>query len=343
MHTQRPFLPLFQKFITDSYKGKRLKRNGTKIKAQSVYNYISCQKLLVEFSEKKKFPLFIYQVKGHNKREHILLRKYYNSFYKSFTQYLYKEKNCHDNYVGQTIKQLRTFFGWLNQEAGIPTGQYYKNFYVLRQEVPITTLSVQQLKYLMLDEAFEQKLTPALKRCKDIFVFGCLVGLRYSDLCCIKQNNLQFVDGLMYLKVKSKKTGAETSVKLPAIAIAILQKYKHNIKKLLPFTNLNGFNAQIKQIAKQAGWTYQVAVTRTKQGLFNRKQPVPATARFCDCISSHIMRRTCITIMLTSGMPELIVKKISGHSNTSRSFFRYVNFAQDIVDKEIEKMHRNFE
>jgi hypothetical protein len=46
---------------------------------------------------------------------------------------------------------------------------------------------------------------------------------------------------------------------------------------------------------------------------------------------------------LTSGMPELVVKKISGHSNNSRSFFRYVNFAQDIVDREIDKMHRNFE
>ena len=75
----------------------------------------------------------------------------------------------------------------------------------------------------------------------------------------------------------------------------------------------------------------------------NRKQLITCTKKFSDCISSHMMRRTCITIMLTSGMPELVVKKISGHSNNSRSFFRYVNFAQDIIDKEIDKMHRNFE
>jgi integrase len=76
---------------------------------------------------------------------------------------------------------------------------------------------------------------------------------------------------------------------------------------------------------------------------FQLKQSATSTERFCDCMSSHMMRRTCITNMLSSGMPELIVKKISGHSNNSRSFFRYVNFAQNTLDNEIDKMHRKIE
>jgi integrase len=80
---------------------------------------------------------------------------------------------------------------------------------------------------------------------------------------------------------------------------------------------------------------------RTKRGVEDIKGK--QKSRFCDMISSHIMRRTCITIMLTSGIPELVVKKVSGHSNNSKSFFRYVNFAQEIMDSEIDKMHRNFE
>lgn len=343
MTTQHFLLPLFKKFISESIHGKRLKKNGLRIKAQSIENYISCQKLLIDFSKQKNFPLFIYHVKGFNKREHAALKKYYSAFYKSFTRFMYVDKNCHDNYVGQTIKQIRTFFSWLNQDAGIQTGPYYKNFYVLRQEVPINTLSVQQLKFLMMDEEFENKLSPVLKRCKDTFVFGCLVGLRYSDLCNIEPRNLHPVNGAIYLKVKSQKTGTDTTVKLPVVALNILKKYKHKGKTLLPFVSLNGFNSQIKQIAEFAAWTYPVTFTRSKLGLHNRKQPVAYTKRFCDCISSHMMRRTCITIMLTSGMPELVVKKISGHSNNSRSFFRYVNFAQDIIDTEIDKMHRNFE
>ena len=55
------------------------------------------------------------------------------------------------------------------------------------------------------------------------------------------------------------------------------------------------------------------------------------------------MRRSCITIMLTSGMPEYVVRKISGHTSDSKSFFRYVNLAQSLMDREIEKMHKHFE
>ena len=42
--------------------------------------------------------------------------------------------------------------------------------------------------------------------------------------------------------------------------------------------------------------------------------------------------------MLVSGMPEHIVRKISGHTNNSKSFFRYVSLAQKITDTEIEKV-----
>ena len=58
--------------------------------------------------------------------------------------------------------------------------------------------------------------------------------------------------------------------------------------------------------------------------------------RFCDLISSHIMRRTAITTMLMLGMKEHIVKQISGHTNNSKSFYRYVNFAQSYLDNEMD-------
>jgi hypothetical protein len=55
------------------------------------------------------------------------------------------------------------------------------------------------------------------------------------------------------------------------------------------------------------------------------------------------MQEWWVNITGIYSMPELIVKKISGHSNNSRSFFRYVNFAQNTLDNEIDKMHRKIE
>jgi hypothetical protein len=121
MLKQYPFLPLFKKFIADSSSGKRLNKNGTKIKPQSVVNHTYAYKLLEEFITIKKFELTIYEVKGNNKREHDTLKSYWKKFYKQFTNFLHNDKGCFDNYTGQTIKQIRTFLtGSIPSRAFLP-------------------------------------------------------------------------------------------------------------------------------------------------------------------------------------------------------------------------------
>jgi integrase len=56
-----------------------------------------------------------------------------------------------------------------------------------------------------------------------------------------------------------------------------------------------------------------------------------------------MMRRTAITTLLILGMPEHLVRKISGHSHSSSSFNRYVHYAQAYVDTEIDKVHEKLE
>ncbi len=40
------------------------------------------------------------------------------------------------------------------------------------------------------------------------------------------------------------------------------------------------------------------------------------------------------------GMPEYLVRRISGHSTDSESFSRYVNFSQAYITDEINNVHR---
>jgi integrase len=344
MLKEHPLLPLFQKFINYSQNGKRLNKDGSRIKLQTVANYEYCYKLLVGFSTTSKTALLIYEIKGNNKREHSKLKRYWGGFYKNFTDYLYQEKGCFDNYVGQTIKIIRTFFNWCNADIGINTGPYHKQFYIRKEEIDIVTLTADQLRFLLFDKDFEELLSKPLLRSKDVFVLGCLVGLRYSDLCCIKATNIEQRDGNCYLKMRSKKTNTDTLVKLPPPAIEILEKYKHNKKTLLPTVSLFRFNENIKKIAQLAGWTNLIPNRRSKKGIQYKKNEAKAfEKRFCDVLSSHTMRRTSITTMLTSGMPEYVVRKISGHTSDSKAFFRYVSLAQSLMDKEIDKMHINFQ
>ena len=50
------------------------------------------------------------------------------------------------------------------------------------------------------------------------------------------------------------------------------------------------------------------------------------------------MRRTAITTMLSLGVTEQVVRKISGHAPGSKEFYRYVIWAQTYQDQETEKM-----
>jgi intergrase/recombinase len=45
--------------------------------------------------------------------------------------------------------------------------------------------------------------------------------------------------------------------------------------------------------------------------------------------------------MLQLGMPENIVRKISGHAPNSKEFYRYIQVAQDWQDEETEKVHQS--
>ena len=133
-------VPLFQQFIKDSYSGRRVKPDGSRIKKQTIENYTYVLRYLKEFETLHGDPVRFKILKGQNKRLFQSERIYWRKFYDRFTHFLYHKKNCFDNYVGTVIKTIRIFFNWLTREKGFKTGDFYKSFYVCREEVPINQI-----------------------------------------------------------------------------------------------------------------------------------------------------------------------------------------------------------
>jgi len=336
-------LPLFEKFINYSYKGKRLKPDGNRIKPQTVDNYQYVLRYLKEYEAEYDIVLRIKVINSNNKRVFIAERNYWKKFYLQFTNFLYQEKNCYDNYVGTVIKTIRIFFNFLNKDIGISTGVFYKSFYVCREEVPIVTLMPEQLQFLINDTVFDEQLNRSLQKAKDIFVFGCTVALRVSDLFAIKFTDIESMGPHYYLPVKTIKTGTAVRIKLPAYAITIIEKFKSTArgrKAIFPPVPRTRFNNQLKAIAELAGWVNDMGRLRTKRGVHfkNAGKANNEVYRFCDLVSSHTMRRTAITTMLMLGMKEHVVRKISGHADNSKSFYRYVNLVQSYLDNEVDEV-----
>ncbi|MBK9730300.1 MAG: hypothetical protein IPO83_03260 [Chitinophagaceae bacterium] len=347
IHTRKDYdlTKLFGTFITDSAKGKRIQKNGKKIKAGTINNYYYLNKLLVNFQFTKGVTLRIRDSSRLTQREQSSERNYWKKFYKKFTDYLYNDLGLYDNYVGSNMKMLRTFFNYLNTEKGIQVGNFHKMFYIRCEEIPIVVLSPEQLNFLIYDNQFASRLTPRLKRTKDIFVFGCTVSLRVSDLLNLNSSNIEIIGGCYYLKVTSKKTQIFTRIKLPDYAIEIINKYNcRRHTKLLPVISNQNLNKNIKLLIETAGWTDIVAKIRSQRGIsvsIGKHSKCKKSLRFCDLVTSHTMRRTAITTMLSLGMTEFMVRKISGHSANSKEFFKYVSLAQVFIDKETEMIFQS--
>lgn len=328
-----PFFLLWEKFISDSRRGKRLQPNGKRISTGTLNNYHYTKQLVVRFSLAKNFLLRLRPVRYLTKREMIAERNYWKKFYRSFTNFLYSDLGYFDNYVGQNIRIIKTFFNYLNKDLALSIGDFHRCFYVRKEEIPIYPLLPEELNFLIYDQEFAQSLSARMLEAKDVFVLGCTTALRVSDLLSLKRSSLRATGDIQYLSVRSKKTGTGTMIQLPEYAREILKKYERQKKCILPRFNKVNFNEYIKKLLEKAGFTQEVDLRRDCRGISVALQK-NGKVRFCDIASSHTMRRTAITMMLCLGMPEQVVRKISGHAPGTKEFYRYVGWAQMYQDQE---------
>lgn len=335
MKKELELLPLFDKFISETQSGRRLQKNGTRIRSGTIEMYRIVRQRLQEFSTEKQFPLRIRIATRLNSRDLKSERLYWKRFYLKYTDHLFR-KGSYDNYAGTHIKVIRCFLNYLNVDKGLNAGDFHKNFYVRNETIPIIVLSQEQLQYLIHDKDFEASLPEYLQRTKDIFVFGCTVGLRFSDLMTITSRNLEKIGNNIYLCVRSKKTSTNTRIKLPGYVLSILEKYKR-LKTLLPVLSDSRLNLNLKDLCEHAGWTHEMDKIRSRRGIERNLKNGEKQYRFCDLVTTHTMRRTAITTLLSMGVPEIMVRRISGHAANSPEFYRYVEYAQKFIDDETDR------
>jgi hypothetical protein len=73
---QDQFLQLFQDFINDSYSGRRVKSNGTRISNGTISNYVYCQNNILDFVGTNTFELKIYIVNHLTQNEKERAKRY---------------------------------------------------------------------------------------------------------------------------------------------------------------------------------------------------------------------------------------------------------------------------
>jgi integrase len=154
-----------------------------------------------------------------------------------------------------------------------------------------------------------------LNNVKDLFVFGCFVGLRFSDYSNVKPENLVENEGEQFIHMKTQKTGEWVYIPCHPIVLAMFEKYMQNPNKLPKTISVQRFNVYIKEACQIAGFTETGRlITEPEKPLF-------------QCVSSHTCRRSFATNLFLQGFPAKEIMKITGHK-TEESFNKYIRITK---------------
>jgi integrase len=174
---------------------------------------------------------------------------------------------------------------------------------------------------------------PTLERIRDFFVFGCFTGMRHSDISTLKKNNV-FND---HIKIFIKKGGATQSLIIPLIEVSkkIVDKYKSTPSTFaIPSISNQKTNDYLKEVAAIVGMNSPVTIAQ--KDAFGKVKELEFVKS--DLITCHVSRKSFITIALTLGMPEAVIKSISGHSKNSKAFSKYYHIVDDLKYQEMNRI-----
>lgn len=238
------------------------------------------------------------------------------------------------NSIGKYISKLKVFMGEAI-DLKMTTNREFENkkFMVPREDTEAIYLNDREIERLYkFDLSFNQR----LERVRDLFVFGCFVGLRFQDYSSIKPENIVQIENddskqEYFLKVKTQKTGELVYIPCNPIVLEIFQKYGDNANKLPPSISNQNFNEYIKEACKIAGLTDKGRLL---------EEPDKET---WESVSSHTARRSFATNYYLDNFPTIDLMKITGHK-TEKAFLTYIRVSKlDTAKRLNEHMKKRWE
>lgn len=235
-----------------------------------------------------------------------------------FIQHMVKEKKANTT-TEKVYKSVKLYVKWLVYNGKLPpkTLQDLRDFKIGLRRVPDKQMQQQNNLALTEDElrSVIQANIPEskqyLKRTRDVFVFQCHTGVRWSDLSELRKTSLKQKRGQYgSLEIFSAKGQKRLVIPLTKTARSIADKY-HDFEgeNLLPCPSNQKLNTYIKELFKLAKINDHVElisfVGSTQRIISGPKH------KFAR---SHIARKTFINLALNRGMKPEIVAAIAGCS-----------------------------
>jgi integrase len=307
-NNQQTFYGLLERFINGE-----IKHRGQEKSPNTIKTYKTLHGHLQQFERAKKWPI-------HFDNIHLEFLYKYITFLRS-TLMLKQNSIAKDVQILKTVMKKAVA---LKMTTNISFQE--EDFTASREDTDAVYLTDKEIQKLY---RFDFSSNSRLEQIRDLFVFGCYVGLRYSDYSTVRPEHIVDIEtenGSKEYFIKRITTKTKELVIIPCypVVLQIFDKYKDNPNRLPKALSTQKFNVGIKQVCKIAGFT-EAGRLATKPKL-----------QLYESISSHTARRSFATNLYLEGFPVIDLMKITGH-RTEKAFMRYIKVTKLDAAKRLKK------
>lgn len=243
-----------------------------------------------------------------------------------------QKENLSNTTLQRLAGQLRWFLRWAKNK-GYYKGNSHETF---RPKFKGGNFEYKEIIYLTQEElhALENHTfgpnQQYLERVRDVFLFACYCGLRFSDVSALKADNITDTT----IEVLTIKDNKRLSINLNKHTRAILAKYKDYQQatgNALPVVSNCKTNLYLHDVCKICGID-----TPTRQTISMNDKLEDVFLPKYELITFHAARRTFITQALRLGIPVPVIMQFSGHKNMGM-LKRYMQVVDDLKKEEMAK------
>ena len=249
-----------------------------------------------------------------------------------YVQYLREVREMRNSTIGKQLSFLKWFLRW-SFKQGMHSNNAYDTF---KPKLKDTQKKIIFLTWEELNKLREFKIPPtkqALERVRDVFLFQCFTGLRYSDVFNLRRSDIKGD----HIEVTTVKTSDSLIIELNDHSRAILEKYKDvefENDKALPVITNQKMNDYLKELAELAEINEPV-----RQTYYKGNERIDEVTPKYALLGTHAGRRTFICNALALGIPPQVVMKWTGHSDY-KAMKPYIDIADDIKANAMSKFNQ---
>lgn len=273
-------------------------------------------------------------VKNHltNFREGLTFEFFDERGLNDYVGYLRDVKEMRNSTIGKQLSFLKWFLRWAYKK-GVHQNNAYDSY---KPKLKSTQKKIIFLTWNELNRLREFKIPSnkqALERVRDVFLFQCFTGLRYSDVFNLRRSDIKGD----HIEVTTVKTSDSLIIELNNHSKAILDKYKDVVfedDKVLPIITNQKMNDYLKELAELAGIDEPV-----RQTYYRGNERIDEVTPKYALLGTHAGRRTFICNALALGIPPQVVMKWTGHSDY-KAMKPYIDIADDIKANAMSKFNQ---